>query len=68
MVKEGKKGDSTYRTQRKAFPINIKKEFRKLIFHSLAYKTAKFLPLVIIFDQSHSSPNWSKPSWCIKGF
>ena len=41
MVKEGKKGDSTYRAQRKAFPIN-RKEFRKLIFHSLVYKIATF--------------------------
>ena len=43
MVKEGQKGDSTYRAPRKAFPINKKaKEFRKLIFHSLAYKIATF--------------------------
>ena len=41
MVKEGQKGDSTYRAQRKAFPL-IKEEFRKLIFHSLAYKIATF--------------------------
>ena len=41
MVKEGQKGDSTYRAQRKAFPL-IKEEFRKLIFHSLAYKIAIF--------------------------
>ena len=41
MVKEGQKGDSTYRAQRKAFPL-IKKEFRKLIFDRLAYKIATF--------------------------
>ena len=35
MVKEGKKRESPYRTQRKAFPL-IKKEFSKLVFHGLA--------------------------------
>ena len=41
MVTESQKGDCTYCAQRKAFAIN-KKEFRKLIFHSLAYKIATF--------------------------
>ena len=41
MVKEGQKGASTYRTQRKAFPIN-KEGFSKLIFHSLAWNIATF--------------------------
>ena len=42
MVKEGQKGASTYRTQRKAFPINNKEGFSKLIFHSLAWNIATF--------------------------
>ena len=41
MVKEGQKGDSTYRANERPFPL-IKKEFKKLIFHSLAYKIATF--------------------------
>ena len=41
MVKEGQKGAFTYRTQRKAFPIN-KEGFSKLIFHSLAWNIATF--------------------------
>ena len=41
MVKEGQKGDSTYPANERPFPL-IKKEFRKLIFHSLASKIASF--------------------------